>query len=228
MSMPGPLLVGETGDIKIDFENIGQTDALCQIIKIRAENDGELMFVDNVQANDWSKSITFIEGSLDGPGGILSPLETGQSLIKVKSNTRRLQISMSKMSESDTEEHSYLNLKMTLKPNYYNTNDWDVIWKTVIQMLGNSWLSLQRKVCDVVSEMSSVERRRFSLNDAMQQIIGIADGVGEESYIVGSSDFQNIDTSIKDILNIIRVYPRRIGLRGIVGAFGMGWISPYW
>lgn len=228
MSTPGPLLVGETGEIKIDFENIGQTDALCQIIKIRAENDGELLLVSNIHDNDWSRSITFIVGSLDGPGGVLSPSETGQLSIKVKSNSRRLQISMAKTRESDTARHSYLNMKMALKPKYYNTNDWNMIWENFIQMLGKSWLSLQRKVSEVVTEMSLVERRKFSLNQIVHQILGIADGVGDKSYIVRSSDFQNFDSTTGDFLNMIRIYPRRIGLRGIVGTFGMGWISPYW
>ncbi|XP_062579984.1 uncharacterized protein LOC134241986, partial [Saccostrea cucullata] len=228
ISVPGPLQVDEIGEIKIDYENVGQTDATSQIFRIRAEGNGQLMLVNNKQSNRWTNSITVIGGSSDGPGGILSPSETGRLSIKVKSESTGVQITLAKILETDGSTHSYLNMKNTLRPKYYDRSDWDRVWENFIQLVGKSWFSLQNKVSEIRNEMSLVEQQQLSFNEIMQQIIDIADGVGEKHYMAEFSDFANFGSVGKTLLDTVRAYPRKIGLRGVDGAFGIGWIAPIW
>ncbi|XP_061176033.1 uncharacterized protein LOC133184985 [Saccostrea echinata] len=228
ISVPGPLRDDEIGEIKLDFENVGQTDATSQIFRIRAKGDGQLMLVNKKQSNRWTNSITVIGGSSDGPGGILSPSETGRLSIKVKCESRRVQITLAKILESDGSKHSYLNMRNNLKPKYYEESDWDRVWENFIQLLGKSWFSLQSKVSEIRNEMSLVEQRQLSFNEIMQRIIEIADGVGEKRYMAEFSDFANVGSFGETLLDIVRAYPRRIGLRGVDGAFGIGWIASIW
>lgn len=230
VSMPETLFLGQTDVMHIDVRNAGDNDLISPFIHIEAAG-GQLKYIHEFQNNDWTEGMTIISGSSDGPGGILLPSETSRLQFQIRSATPNLpndmKVVVSQMKNLNSK-HPYVNMKNVLRPTSMEEVIWNPIWKNFMELVGESWLSLQIKVSEIINEISVFGHRQYNLDTVIKHILDIAEGLGDEQYIVKESDFGKSSGYDRTFSKIGRLYPQRIGLRRGRGPFGIGWIMPFW
>ena len=237
IDVPGPLLFAEIDAIHINVQNVGNTDVRGAIIIVRVDSDGTLRYVNDYIEADRKASHTLLCGSLEGPSGILAPSEirqfTFEAALASDADTKRRSLKSGlhvSIIQPSLEHHSYLNMKRKLQPTHYSNEIWDSIWDNFLMTAGLSWRSLNNKLSDVADAQSIAGKRQSTVSDLIQTLLNMADGTGPFRYIHTSVDLK-IDISLDDhysFLNLLRVYPVKVGMRKTIGAMGKGWIMPYW
>ncbi|XP_062587636.1 uncharacterized protein LOC134249283 [Saccostrea cucullata] len=229
ISMPETLFLGQKDTMHVDIKNSGDSDIYSPLVHIKAIG-GQLKYIHDFENGDWTSGRTIVSGSSDGPAGILLPSEASRLQFEIRSATpdvpNEMKVVVSRMGFSN-EKHSYMNMKFTMKPTFLEDAVWDDIWQNFIGLVGESWFSLRDKITEVMNEISVLGHRQYSLENVVKYLLYISEGLCEEKYMVKASDFgKTSQYGVK--LDVVRLYPRRFGLRRGKGPVGIGWLMPYW
>lgn len=182
---PESLQVGSSGTIEIFLQNTGNTDILTPLMTLRTQGNAVLQYIDETNTLSPSSEFFFLPLPSRGPGGIIPPGGTAQVHFRISPSEGFLGREALQLSYiEDTEEpHVYLQLRDSLRPNYVPTEVWDTIWSNFLDSVGTSWSSLHRRVSEVVTQYSLVQKRVYSVDDVVNYQLRLAYG-----FLTGTAD----------------------------------------
>lgn len=176
---PRRLRVGETGDVLVYIQNIGNTDLLTPHLVLVARSNINFKLLDNYGPIGFSKQIDFLGLPLEGPGGILCPGASTQVTFRAEQiATRPNRVSFSIRTESNgSAPHAYLDRKSSLQPNFILTEVWGTIWENFIRSVGTTQRSFQQRLSETATEFSLLRKRAYSVQELVQYQLAIAYGL---------------------------------------------------
>ena len=176
---PRRLRVGETGDVLVYIQNIGNTDLLTPHLVLVAENNINFKLLDDYGPIGFSRQIDFLGLPLEGPGGILCPGASTQVTFRAEQRVlgqNRVSFSI-KTERNGSAPHAYLDRKSSLQPNFIVTEVWDTIWENFIRSVGTTQQSFQQRLSETATEFSLLRKRAYSVQELVQYQLSIAYGL---------------------------------------------------
>ena len=176
---PRRLRVGETGEIMVRLENIGNTDLLAPHLTLVSGDNTQFRLVDSSGPIDFATQLDFLGLPLEGPAGILPPGEQTQVIFRAAqtvagTNNARFSI---RLQSNSSAPHPYLHMKSDLKPEAIPTEVWDKIWLNFIRSVGTTYGSLLERLSEVASEFSLVSKKVYSIQELILYQLRVSYGL---------------------------------------------------
>ena len=177
---PGRLRPGETGDIVLRLQNIGNTDLLTPHMVISSDGVAVFRILDDFAPEEFRQQIDFLALPLEGPGGILPPGMSTELTFRVAHRDNgggRARFSIS-MQNNGSAPHPFVNKKAVLRPQFIASLEiWDTVWENFLRSVGTVYQTFQERMSEVASEFSLVGKRIYSVEELVKYQIQIAYGV---------------------------------------------------
>ena len=175
---PRPLRAGTIGTLELYVRNTGNTDALTPLLTLQSEGNALIQIVGE-SSSGRSSQISFYPITTNGPGGIFPPNVGVQVFLDVIprdgfAGRERLRVFYV---EEDTEPHSYLDQRDALKPSSIPEEVWDIIWSNFQDSVGTTWATFNRRMSEVATEFSLVQKKVYSLEELVDYQLHIAYGL---------------------------------------------------
>lgn len=176
---PRPLRAGTIGTLEIYVRNSGNTDILTPLLTLQSEGNALFQNARDSFSSESAPQISFFPTASNSPGGILPPGVDAQMLFDVIprggfSGRERLRVSYV---EDDTEPHAYLDQKNALKPSSIPEEVWDIIWSNFLDSVGTTWATFNRRMSEVLTEFSLVQKKVYSIEELVNYQLCIAYGL---------------------------------------------------
>lgn len=177
---PGRLRPGDTGDIIVQLQNIGNTDILTPHLVITSRDRTHFRLLDDYAPNDFRRQIDFLGLPLEGPGGILPPGTSTQVVFRAAqmvlgANRARYSI---KREMNDSAPHAFVDKKSNLRPRFiYSDEVWDIVWDNFIKSVGTTQQSFQQRLSEIATELSLVGKRAHFVKDLVKYQLQVAYGI---------------------------------------------------
>ncbi|XP_053382663.1 uncharacterized protein LOC128549615 [Mercenaria mercenaria] len=226
---------GETGTVKLEIQNRGDSDLLVPIIKVEALGDGSLRLMDETFDGFYRNRFYLFGSPEQGPAGLLRPNARSsltfksqqKDLIFQRSEVKKMKLSVYEIVQSIDTPNPFLEMKEDMRPSHYNAEQWMPVWNNFITMTGNNTLSLASKMSAVLTEMSLAGRYVWKVDSILKYLVDFADAPygGRTLQIETDFDVQS-DANVRLVID--RFLSARIGSRKQPGYIGPGWILPLW
>ena len=129
---------------------------------------------------DYVTELNFLPLPTKGPGGILPPGASSQIYFDVIPRAGfegRDTVRFSRIQDTqNSEPHAYLEQKSELKPPDVPENVWEFIWQNFLNSVGETWGSLHERVSKIVTELSLVQKKVFSIDEIISYQLQVANG----------------------------------------------------
>jgi hypothetical protein len=181
LNQPRAIRLLDTGDITINYQNIGDTDLPSPVIMFCANEMTLLRYVqDGRQPSSYDQFHAVVAQPLEGPGGNLPPKSSGRLRFQTKHyrgrGTGRSKLSVRSLLDSD-EHHLFMKSKYELKPTHLSNEVWEPIWKNFLVSVGTTQKSLNRRLSGVATQMSLDGRKVHMVNELVKFQLDFANGV---------------------------------------------------
>lgn len=175
---PRPLRPDTVGTLELYVRNSGNTDILTPLLTLQSQGNALFQIVGERSSGSASQ-ISFFPITSNGPGGILPPGVGVQLFLDVTprdsfTGRERLQVFYV---EDEAEPHTYLDQRDTLKPSSIPDEVWDIIWSNFQDSVGSSWATFIRRMSEVATEFSLVQKKVYSLEELVDYQLRIAYGL---------------------------------------------------
>ena len=180
---PRALRVGDTGDIMVRLQNIGNTDLLAPHLILVSRDRTHFRLIDESGPIDFSEQLDFLGLPLEGPGGILPPGATTQITFRAAqtiqgANRTRICIKV----QNNSAPHPFVDKKSNLKPAAVPADVWDKIWENFIRSVGTTHGSFLERLSEMASEFSLVGKRTYSVQEMVLYQLRISYGLLSGTY----------------------------------------------
>ena len=230
-SYPANTLRGETAQVTLLIQNVGDSDILTPMLTLELTGDARFQILYGSRYVDWTTGHILYAVPTEGPGGILRPGGTSTIIFNVQPDSNdamTISLRVTELPVSDNIEHPYLN-KTLMKPYKMDDDAWEPIWENFVSVVGRTQASLSKQISRTANHLSLIGRRIVDMLEIIQYQTRLA-----EDFISGNEQYYDNDLSfgLQDggyhKAEVIRIYPAKISLRNFEGLFGRGWQSPYW
>ena len=180
---PGALRAGSSGRIEIFIQNTGNTDLLTPMMTLQTQGNALLQQLDENINVPPSAEIFFLPLPSKGPGGVIRPGGTAQVFFQIAPTagfTGREVLQLTYVEEAE-EPHIYLSRRDSLKPTEIPEEIWDTIWSNFLDSVGTVWATFHRRVSEVATEYSVVQRKTYSIDEIVNHQLRLAYG-----YLTGN------------------------------------------
>lgn len=177
---PRQLRAGATGRISLYVHNTGNTDILTPLMTLQTGGNSLVRQLDESISTDYATEVNFLPLPTKGPGGILPPGASSQIYFDVIPRAGfegRDIVRFSRIQDTQkSEPHAYLEQKSELKPPDVPENVWEFIWQNFLNSVGKTWGSLHERVSKIVTELSLVQKKVFSIDEIISYQLQVANG----------------------------------------------------
>ena len=136
--------------------------------------------LDESISTNYATEVNFLPLPTKGPGGILPPGASSQIYFDVIPRAGfegRDIVRFSHIQDTQkSEPHAYLEQKSELKPPDVPENVWEFIWQNFLNSVGKTWGSLHERVSKIVTELSLVQKKVFSIDEIISYQLQVANG----------------------------------------------------
>ena len=215
---PNALRPGQSGNVTVEYTNVGETDLVAPLLTLGADNAG-LRFASQSSGNE--SSIQFLAINQEGPAGILTPGATGQFTFTISPSVEDGTISFSLSEAAADDSINWERIKAASQPTEVSDDAWEVIWNNFTNAVGTTAESYQQELArnathlsllgELVADVSRL--MAFEMRQASNQLLG--------ATLVSSTDIESITPGIG--LSIERSFGTSIEDRFDIGDLGRGW-----
>ena len=176
---PRTLRVGETGDITVRLQNIGNTDLLPPHLVLLSSDNVQFKLSDQAGPIDFDNQLDFLGLPLEGPGGVLPPGSASVITFRAAQNTRQADNARFsvRIQSNLSAPHPYLSRKSSLRPPFMPQEVWEKIWTNFISLVGTTHASMLESFSEVALEFSLVGKKVHSVQDLVTYQLRVAYGL---------------------------------------------------
>lgn len=221
LSLPSALRPGQLGVGRVEYANIGQTDALAPVLNLLVDN-ARLRLPS--EANFGDMSLEFLGINRDGPAGLLPPGASGSTSFifqpTISDGVVRFEVFALDPASGDVIDWSLA--RDDFKPVYAQNDAFDVLFGQFVEAAGQSTQAVAQTLSDNATRLSQLGVYTGDLDTLLNFEVQQADNIHPLGDLERVVDLSTAAPGIKNV-DIQRIYSQSLLERNTLGPLGYGW-----